>query len=503
MNYTKKSLSLFLAVLMVLSCWVWVAPANANALSAAIGGEGSLDTPANPEAHYCSAETLVVETEEPATCKTKGVIIEVCSVCGEKKETVIKKLPHTFATTEDGHIICDVCGDPKTVRLTFKNSMGDKEVINAVVADTYTRVASAKVETGAYTYTFIGWYKDGVLYSNSAELEVVAADANETYIAEYFAIKNKYTITYVDSDGKVIASYGYDYGDIVNHKTPADPVKAYDEDAYGNHYDFKEWTADCEGIKDNKVVNSVTYTATFETVKHSLVKMQYDATCATPGGYRFVCACGYSYVIDDGFSLEIPHTVEYVKSETPATIYSDGERTVWCTVCNAFVTEKIDKLEATTMNIQVYNDKGEPASYATVELFYTVTEKNKDKEVKYTVDDYAYVTGADGKITIAVPVDFEGWRARVYYNGGSHYSDELVPGDEFNVIGMKAEEPEEEEEPADEKEAHTRNCTCSCHKKGPVGFFFRLFKRLSFKYAGELSCCTAPETKLFLNFFSF
>ena len=30
-NYIKKSLSLVMAVLMVLSCWVWIAPEHAEA----------------------------------------------------------------------------------------------------------------------------------------------------------------------------------------------------------------------------------------------------------------------------------------------------------------------------------------------------------------------------------------------------------------------------------------------------------------------------------------
>ena len=595
LNYTKKSLSLFLAVLMVLSCWVWIAPADVSAEGTIIEeatdepvGDEETKTPCADDAHNFAVSEDADKTWE-ATCTKEGQTTEICSECEAEKVTPIPVKEHDYQLQDNGKMVC-VCSEEKKTEITFRNSMGGEETVSGVViGGTCKKIAETTVIENGYTYTFIGWFKDEVLYTKSATLEVVAIDAKETYIAEYVAVKNKYTITYLNEDGGVIASYGYNHGDVINHVAPAIPYKEYEKDMfYGVHY-TASWTIDGTVSEDNRAVDNVTYTATYEAKEHNPVKQQVSATCTAPGGFSWICECGYSEIIDDSENSvipQLPHDVEFVIAETPATIYADGERTVWCKNCGV-ATEKLDKLVATKMAIQVYDKEGEPADYAKIELFYTVIENKKAKEVKYDADNFAYLTDINGYIEINVPESFEGWVARVYFNGGSYYSNDLVTGDEINIIGevgrtqiaikvfdsesnpvqnaevelfytetangetKNVQYTEEDveyktdingyilidvptnfsgwnvkiyysegvysgnvdtiklknvnifgEEPEDYVEAGP--CSCSCHKRGPVGFIYRIYKYFMEKLSkSEIKCCTNPETKIFLSFLFF
>ena len=507
MNYTKKSLSLFLAVLMVLSCWVWVAPANVSAeeiiieegTDAPVEGEETKTPCADDEHNFVVSEDA--EKTWEATCTKEGQTTEICSVCETEKVTPIPVTEHNYVLQENGNMKCE-CSALKTVKITFEDtSKMESETIDAVIGNAYTYEADGDKETEAYTYKFIGWFKGSTKITESTKLEIVVADEEETYTAQYLATEKKFTITYKDDNGEVLASYIYNYDDIIIHTAPELSYKQDEPDRYKSH---PSWKVDGIEPENGRAKGSVTYTLVYGEKDHDFVEMQFDASCTTPGGYRYVCACGCSYIIDDSLVVpQLPHTVEYVISVVPATIYETGLRTVYCSTCKNAVTEEIPVLEATKIALQVYNDKGEPARYATIKLSYTVYEKDKAKEIEYK-DSFPYVTDGNGYLEIKVPVDFKGWVVRVLYNGGSHYSNEIVTGDEVNVIGLKAEEPEEEEEPADEKEAHTKNCSCSCHKRGPVGFFYRFYKYFMEKFSkSEIKCCTSPEKKIFLSFFSF
>ena len=462
-TYTKKSLSLFLAVLMVLSCWVWVAPANVSA-------------------EETTPDGVTKENETVSDCPYEE---------------------HKYEETEDGHMVCE-CGDMKAVNLTFKSNIGtildeannsDTLTESVYVGETYTIRVPANVETDAYAYTFIGWFKSDEKVSGSTELEVIAEDADETYIAEYNSVKRKYTISYLDDGGKSIASYTYEYGDIITHKEP-EIEKDYEADPYGIHYVFTGWNAVGTAPEDTKVMGSITYTATFITATHVFTPKWVDADCVTVGGYRHVCECGYSYLIDENESIEkTGHTVGVVKSLKEATMFEEGEKVYICAVCEKEVTEVLPVLERTTINIQVYDSEGKEADFVDVELFYTITVKDKEVEVQFT-DAFDYLTDANGFIAIEVPKDYKGWRARVYYEGGSYFAP-LKTGDEvINVFGEKGEDPEDAPDLSDETK-HKENCSCACHKKSLWGFFYRLFQKLVFKFTGRVTCCSIPDERIY------
>jgi len=103
-----------------------------------------------------------------------------------------------------------------------------------------------KPDTDEFSYTFIGW---------SPELTEVTGDAE--YVAQYQAIRRKYTVTFVDYDGKVLlAAKEYEYGtpaaDIVK---PANPQKTADVQYT---YTFAGWNPEIDDVK-----GTVTYKATY------------------------------------------------------------------------------------------------------------------------------------------------------------------------------------------------------------------------------------------------
>ena len=84
---------------------------------------------ANHEFSEVAAESVA------ATCSAQGKKVEVCSVCGYKKETPIDKLPHTYQEVPAEYVeptcsvpgkkveVCSVCGDRKETPLTAEHDL--------------------------------------------------------------------------------------------------------------------------------------------------------------------------------------------------------------------------------------------------------------------------------------------------------------------------------------------------------------------------------------------
>lgn len=94
---------------------------------------GALVNPAT----YCKHEYTVVE-EIPATCKEKGQITRVCSLCNDKKTEKIEKTEHSWqvdstvpaSCTEKGYIVqvCQICKDVRHTETTDALGHSMKEV---------------------------------------------------------------------------------------------------------------------------------------------------------------------------------------------------------------------------------------------------------------------------------------------------------------------------------------------------------------------------------------
>ena len=94
-----------------------------------------------------------------------------------------------------------------------------------------------------FTFKFIGWDK---------AIEAVTGDV--TYTAKYEEIKNKYTYTFLNSDGTVLKSEEIEYGEMP--VAPADPTKEEDE---RRSFVFIGWDKPVEAITEN-----VSYTAVYK-----------------------------------------------------------------------------------------------------------------------------------------------------------------------------------------------------------------------------------------------
>ena len=152
--------------------------------------------------------------------------------------------------------------------VTWKNEDGtelEKDLnVEYGVMPQYNGAIPTKAVTDQYTYTFKGW---------SPEISKVTG--NITYIATYTETINKYTVTFVDEDGKTVLKEAtkYDYGtkasDIVK---PEEPTKASDEQY---SYAFAGWEPT---IVD--VIGDATYKATYtKTVrKYTVTWLDEDGT---------------------------------------------------------------------------------------------------------------------------------------------------------------------------------------------------------------------------------
>ena len=112
--------------------------------------------------------------------------------------------------------------------------------------NTPTHATPTKAKTAEFSYTFAGWTPT-----------IVRATRNATYTATYTQTRNKYTITWVDDEGKTIDTTEVEYGQVPVHE---DAVKEKDAEYT---YTFKGW--DPEPVA---VTGAATYKATFDNEKN-------------------------------------------------------------------------------------------------------------------------------------------------------------------------------------------------------------------------------------------
>ncbi|MBQ8209990.1 MAG: InlB B-repeat-containing protein [Clostridia bacterium] len=176
----------------------------------------------------------------------------------------------TYSTTVNQYTITFVDEDGKTVL--------DEQTLDYGATPVYAGETPTKAATAEWTFTFAGWK---VTVDSNPTTDLPEVTGNVTYIADYSASKNSYTITFVDEDGTtVLDTQTVAYG--ATPTAPATPTKAstaqYD-------YTFAGWTPTVVAV-----TGEATYTAT------------YDATIRT------YTVTWYNY---DGSVLETDNNVEY------------------------------------------------------------------------------------------------------------------------------------------------------------------------------------------------
>jgi len=143
-----------------------------------------------------------------------------------------------FDTAVNSYTITWVNGDGKTI---------ETDTVNYGVYPSYDGSTPTKTATAQYTYNFTGW---------SPEVVNVVGDA--TYTAQFSSTVNRYTITWVDGDGKTIETDNYiPYGSTpaYNGTTPTKTATAQ------YSYTFTGWDPEVVNVAGN-----ATYTAQFDSV---------------------------------------------------------------------------------------------------------------------------------------------------------------------------------------------------------------------------------------------
>ncbi len=175
----------------------------------------------------------------------------------------------TFTQTKNKYTVKFVDEDgttPIKVKDASGNDVDYLEYDYGTAADKIVKPAApSKQDTDEYTYSFIAW---------TPAISEVKGDA--IYKANYSATKNKYKVTFVDSDDSILlATKEYDYGTTVDKITkPADPSKS------GNAewtYTFAGWDKEITAVKSD-----VTYKATYTKTKNKYDVEFVDEDGTTP-----------------------------------------------------------------------------------------------------------------------------------------------------------------------------------------------------------------------------
>ena len=218
--------------------------------------------------------------------------------------------------------------------VTWQNADGtvlatDKVAYGSVPS--YSGATPTKAATAQYSYTFERW-----------DTTPVAVTGDATYIAVFSESLNKYTVTWCNEDGTVLATDSVEYGAVPSY-SGATPTKAATAEY---SYTFNGWNTAPAAVKGD-----VTYTATYTASKNSytitwvnedgtvLAKdtVEYGKTPAYTGETPTKTPTAeYSYVFNGWTSKVVPvtgdavYTAAYKQTERTynVTWIVDGEKTV-------------------------------------------------------------------------------------------------------------------------------------------------------------------------------
>ena len=162
--------------------------------------------------------------------------------------------------------------------------VGDTQNIDYDTAPTMPE-APTKAATAEYTYTFDGWYNAA---EGGEKVEDFTVKGNATYYGRFTAVKNKYTVKFIDGNGEEMTENAQtlDYGSEI--ELPVEPTAE-------SGYFFGGWKT--EGGKfwqeSDLLKKNETLTATFEVYKGTIID-----DCVIKGA-------------------DYSDTVDFVKSDSP------------------------------------------------------------------------------------------------------------------------------------------------------------------------------------------
>ncbi len=253
---------------------------------------------------------------------------------------VIDKVTYKDANGKEGTIDSDADGkyfmpdsdSSLTVTVTFKRVKADVRFLSedgktelqqiktydVNVVPSYEGTEPEKEPDAQYTYSFAGWTDGTNTYGSDEDLPPVTD--NVDYKAVFESTTNKYTIEFVDEDGKVLQTGEVDYGTTPSYGGTT-PVKAEDEKYT---YEFSGWSPAILSVTGDATYKAVfTSTEKSEPTNTPIKKEDTPVPVTTPGAYYLK-----SMVEQDG---NIIFTIKQSEDDTKTydllgTVSSDGTK---------------------------------------------------------------------------------------------------------------------------------------------------------------------------------
>lgn len=397
-----------------------------------------------------------------------GENVYKCVDCGTEIERT--KASYTIKFFNDNGLAIDMITVPANTEVEFDYGENNANV-------------PTKKSDAQYTYTFAGWEApDGTKYAMGKELPKATADI--VYTAYYTSTVRTYTVRFANVNKDVVYEVeGVAYGASVD-TVDTEKKYAYTEAKYGGkeanadgHYVFSGWDTDITNIIGDTLVRPV---FTLEAHVFDGGKVT-GANCTTPGGTKYTCTCGYSYMGTEtvpatGHKLVLN---EDKSVEPDYTTQTDGKKVYECqnAGCDYEYVETISAKLA-EIKVTVKDTAGKPIQGAHVQLFNKAdgTQKGADK------------TGSSGVVTFWVqPGEYT---VTVKVDGVGDTSYDVSVDEDGNTTGNQDQvtinKPAEEE----------HKCECSCHRDNFWGGFFRFFQKIIKLFTGKASCCADPDSRI-------
>ena len=266
--------------------------------------------------------------------------------------------PEPAAVTGDAEYTAVFTDSVNTYVVTWKNDDGTVIDTTTVEYGTVpTHDAPVKENTAEFKYEFIGW-----------KPEVVAVTGEAVYTAEFRAVRNAYTISWLDDEGSLIEASTLEYGDIPAHD---DIFKS--GDSY-NTYEFIGWEPEI-----GAVTGDASYTAVYKATPNVYEVKDVDKLTWTKGSGKNVTLTviqagaedrsfeDFTGIEIDGSAFAKDGNYTVVKGSTVVTLLANmlesldkGEHTLTVKFIGGEATVKLEVIEETIVPIPTTGEGSDP-----------------------------------------------------------------------------------------------------------------------------------------------
>ena len=161
---------------------------------------------------------------------------------------------------------------PQKVYITWKDYDGTpllNDIYDYGEMPSYKGVTPTRAKDAQFTYTFSGWSP-----------EIAPATKDESYVAQYSTVTNRYSITWTNYDGTILSNETYEYGEMPDYKGKT-PTRTKDVQYT---YSFSGWSPSI-----SKVTGDATYKANYskELNKYVVSWRNFDGSLLFDETYEY------------------------------------------------------------------------------------------------------------------------------------------------------------------------------------------------------------------------